>query len=347
MSTAKSKPQYALGTTPKQVSKAESDDGKAAQGLTPGTSWRSRLPNDNDRLLHMPFRVHLLGAVCASLFLNPVFPQDAEALRSRYAALSEQLADSPFGRPLYLESSHRGGDWNGQIHAAVARPYLIVARALRGPQPWCDILILQTNVKYCEASIQRPTDKLAVHITRKHHDRLEDAYTADFRFQVIAAQDDYLHVVLTSPDGPFGTKDYRIELEAAPLDSERTFLHMAYSYTLGLTARLAVRSYLATAGSDKVGFSIVKRRADGRPVYVGGIQGMIERNTMRYYLAIEAYLGALDVPLAEQPERRLRDWYAAIERYPRQLLEMERDAYLQMKRREVKRQQAASKDAAG
>lgn len=46
---------------------------------------------------------------------------------------------------------------------------------------------------------------------------------------------------------------------------------------------------------------------------------MIERNTMRYYLAIEAYLGAYTLPAAEQPERRLRDWFAAVERYPRQL----------------------------
>ncbi len=43
--------------------------------------------------------------------------------------------------------------------------------------------------------------------------------------------------------------------------------------------------------------------------------------------------------------RRLRDWFAAVERYPRQLHEMGRDEYLSMQRRELARQQAASVEA--
>jgi hypothetical protein len=39
-------------------------------------------------------------------------------------------------------------------------------------------------------------------------------------------------------------------------------------------------------------------------------------------------------------EKRLRDWFAAAERYPRQLHEMEQDEYLDMKRKEHLRQQA-------
>jgi len=41
-------------------------------------------------------------------------------------------------------------------------------------------------------------------------------------------------------------------------------------------------------GSDKVGFSIVGQGADGQPTLVGGVRGMLERNTMRYYLAVDA-----------------------------------------------------------
>ena len=70
------------------------------------------------------------------------------------------------------------------------------------------------------------------------------------------------------------------------------------------------------------------------------LRGVVERNTMRYYLAIEAYLGSLSAPPAEQQERRLRDWFAATERHARQLHEMERDEYLTMKRNEVQRQRA-------
>jgi hypothetical protein len=98
-------------------------------------------------------------------------------------------------------------------------------------------------------------------------------------------------------------------------------------------ARIALQGYLATSGRDKVGFSIVERDAEGRPAYVGGTRGMLERNTMRYYLALEAYLDSLDAPPGESLDRRLRAWYAAIERYPVQLQEeLSREEYLRLKR---------------
>jgi len=65
----------------------------------------------------------------------------------------------------------------------------------------------------------------------------------------------------------------------------------------------------------------------------------VERNTMRYYLAIDSYLGADSAPPAQQLEKRLRAWFDATERYARQLHEISRDEYMAMKRREIQRQQ--------
>jgi hypothetical protein len=71
-------------------------------------------------------------------------------------------------------------------------------------------------------------------------------------------------------------------------------------------------------------------------VYVEGVRGAIERGAMRHYLAIEAFLESLAAPPGERLEARLRDWYAAIERYPLQLREaIGRDEYVEMKRREA------------
>ncbi|MDQ6881386.1 MAG: hypothetical protein M3150_04750, partial [Pseudomonadota bacterium] len=67
----------------------------------------------------------------------------------------------------------------------------------------------------------------------------------------------------------------------------------------------------------------------------------VERNAMRYYLAIDAYLDSLSVPAGQQVERRIQGWFSATERYPRQLREMDRPAYVAMKRNEVERQQTA------
>jgi hypothetical protein len=86
---------------------------------------------------------------------------------------------------------------------------------------------------------------------------------------------------------------------------------------------------------------VTGRRNSGQAIYIDGMRGLIERNTMRYYLAIEAYLGALSAPAAAQLDKRLNDWYAAVERYPLQLHEISLQEYLEMKRREYVRQQAA------
>jgi hypothetical protein len=60
---------------------------------------------------------------------------------------------------------------------------------------------------------------------------------------------------------------------------------------------------------------------------------------MRYYLAIEAYLAALGQTPEQQPSARLQYWFDATEGYSRQLHEVDRKAYLSMKKDEYQRQQ--------
>ena len=99
--------------------------------------------------------------------------------------------------------------------------------------------------------------------------------------------------------------------------------------------------YLGTVARDKVGFTRLHPTNTDDAAFVGGMRGIVERNTMRYYLAIDAYLDSLAAPAAQQLDRRLQAWFDATERFPRQLHEVDRDAYLRMKRGEVERQSAA------
>jgi len=273
------------------------------------------------------------GVVCA---------QDAAALLARHAGLSGQLAHSPFHRPLQLESGLNPADQQGDLFAVLAHPFPIVAAALADSAQWCDLLILHLNVKGCTVSGRGSDQILSMVIGRKFDQPLADGSRVDFKFDFAATGRDYFKVRLTAATGPMGSRDYRLELEAVPLDAQRTFVHLFYSYRYGVFARVAIQGYLATLGRDKVGFSIVGQDADGQPVYVDGMRGVIERNTMRYYLAIEAYLGALAAPPADRLEKRLRDCYAAAEQYPRQLHELGVDEYLDMKRHEVQRQQESA-----
>jgi hypothetical protein len=277
-------------------------------------------------------RISCLGTfLCAALVACTAQAQDAGALRARHAALQKQLANNPFGRSLHVESSTSGGRHKGEIYAVIERPYSVVAPALARAAHWCDILTLQVNVKRCTAT----DDTLATFITRKPREAVESAYRVDFRFHVVTTSADYLHVSLSAPSGPVGTRDYEIRLETAPLASGRTFLHMSYAYTLGSMARLAMDGYLAGAGREKFGFSVVERLPDGRPVYVDGVRGVVERSAMRYYLAVEAHLESLGAPPGKRLEARTRRWYAETTRYPQLREAVGADEYVQMKRREA------------
>ena len=75
---------------------------------------------------------------------------------------------------------------------------------------------------------------------------------------------------------------------------------------------------------------------DGKPILVSGVRGIVERNAVRYYLAIQAYLD--ESPAPEYYERRLARWYDLTERYATQLHELERTEYLQYKRQERQQQ---------
>ncbi|MFZ5724067.1 MAG: hypothetical protein ACOY33_10470 [Pseudomonadota bacterium] len=265
----------------------------------------------------------------------PATPDPAAALHAHYAALAGRLADNPFHRPLHLDSVESQNRLSGDVHARVNHPLSVVGAELSRAEHWCDVLILHFNTKYCRAMSGRTGTVLAVRMGRKHEQPLVSAYHIDFTFRVTAARADYLRIELHAAHAD----DDRIVLEAVPVENGQTFLHLAYSYTRTLASRTAMKSYLATLGREKTGFTVTGRGTDGTPVYIDGVRGMIERNTMRYFLAVEAYLDALSVPPAQRPEQRLQNWFDATARYPQQLYEMDRSTYLEMKRREYRRQQ--------
>ena len=238
---------------------------------------------------------------------------------------------------LYLESSDAADSVTGDIYALIKHPFGTARAALNGPARWCDIMMLHLNTKYCRAAKDNFGDALQVNIGKKSDQSPEEAYRIDFAYRVVTNTPDYLKVELTADTGPLSTRNYRVILEIVPLDRGTSFAHFTYSYAYGLTGRMAMQTYLATLGRRKVGFTITGTQSDGSILHIGGMRGLVERNTMRYYLAIEAYLGALSEPPRLQLEKQLRDWYAATERYPRQLHELEQDEYLDMKRKEYSR----------
>lgn len=283
--------------------------------------------------------------LAATIWSNPVFGQSpseggAAALQSKHTALAAQLASNEFQRPLVIESTETDKSVSGNAYAVINYPFTIVASSFRDADNWCEVLILHLNTKYCRAGGDKAKSILAVAVGKKHPQEIREAYTLSFDFQPGLSTPEYMAVQLNADKGPVGTHNYRINLRAVPISGGRTFMHLQYSYAYGLAGRVAMQGYLATLGSGKLGFTQIERQTGGPKTPVEGMRGAVERNTMRYYLAIDAYLASLASAVPEQLEKRLQHWFDATERYPRQLHEIDRSAYLTMKRSEYRRQQA-------
>ncbi len=264
----------------------------------------------------------------------------AAELQAKHTAMASQLARNQFQRPLVMDSTETSQAVSGSVYAVINYPYGAVLTAFKNPETWCEVMILHLNTKHCSADKDSQPATMSVSVGKKTPQELKDAHALTFSFTPAATRADYLAVRLNAPKGPLGTHNYRIDLEAVPLDGDRTFMHLRYSYGYGITSRLAMQAYMATVASSKIGFSEVAGESGSAKAPVGGMRGAVERNTMRYYLAIDAYLASLAVPASQQFEKRLQHWFDATERYPRQLHEIDRAAYLSMKRSEYKRQQA-------
>ena len=278
--------------------------------------------------------------------IAPTPPQSgvARQLAEKHAGLKVELANNAYGRPLFLESTESGDLVSGNAYAVLDAPFTAVSTAFRSANTWCDVMILHINTKYCRVVPGSNPTTLKVHVGKKTPQTLQNSFPLEFVMRQVNATNSLLVVQLNAENGPLGTSNYRIELQAAPIEGNKTFMHLHYAYEYGMAGRLAMQGYLATGGRGKVGFSTktpATANANANATYVGGARGAVERNTMRYYLAIDAYLQSLQLPPDSQVNARLEKWFDATEQYSVQLRESDKSSYMVMKKSEIQRQQTS------
>jgi hypothetical protein len=286
-----------------------------------------------------------LLAVLSCFFPTPGRASDeAENLRQKFIVLKPYLENNQFQRPLHLNSVELDYSIRGDIYAVLDYPVSDASKILgdpeKGPVSVCQIMMLHPNTKYCQVTNGKTGKMLMTKIGKKSEQPLEDAYNMQFAYRNDTVPGaGYIRIELKSDSGPMGTKDYLIMIRMVGLDERHSFLHLSYSLGYGFAARTAMKVYLATIGREKVGFTRLDDPPAAEPRYIRGLRGVIERNTMRYYLAIEAFLNAMYLPPDKQLTRRLTRWFDASEKYARQLHELDRQEYLKMKYDEYQRLQ--------
>lgn len=285
------------------------------------------------------------------LFFDAPPAGGAERLGAIYDRLGDELTAGGFGLPLKVEADVRNDSLHGSVFAVLGHPFGRVRTALSSPEDWCDMVVLHFNVKSCRLdgpphSDAAPRWQLQVETGRKFYVPPSGRKRLAYDLTVSQNSDRYLDASISAPRGPARIRNLRIAVEAIPLGEKSTFLHLRYGYEVGLLTRLAMRTYLATLGRAKVGFTVDGTDRAGRPRYIRGVQGAVERNAVRYYLAILAHLDVRDLPEGNRFDCRLRRWYALTNRYPRQLFEMDEHEYLDVKHREQRDQVARADGSA-
>jgi hypothetical protein len=217
-------------------------------------------------------------------------------------------------------------------------PFSSVVDSLKVPANWCDIVSLHPNVKACTYRKLPGGQLLTFYPGKKVYQPPDDTRKVLYRYRVIALQPRYLNIDLAAEAGPFGTKDHRMKFEALPLDGGRTFVHVSYAYSDSVALRLATKVYFATLGRGKVGFTATGTDSNGRPIYIGGPRGALERSAVRYYLAIQIFMNTLHYPEESRFGRRISQWHDLTSRYRKQLFDLNKNEYIAFKTAEHKNQ---------
>lgn len=255
-------------------------------------------------------------------------------MQRRYQSLQSELFNNAIGIPITIQSSDQNHTMLGVVYGVMDQPFPAVQQALVSPQAWCDIVPQHLNIKACTDEQVDGICRLTFYSGRKFYEKAQDVYLLPYRFDVTHSEPGYFQTILSADKGPMGTSHYRIEVEAIPLAENKTFLHFRYAYQYNFLTSISMKTYLATLGSGKVGFSVTGKDDTGKPVYVAGIRGVIERNTVRYFFAIQSYLDTLGRQPGERFLARINEWFALTERFPHQLHELDKKDYLAYKQYE-------------
>lgn len=292
---------------------------------------------------------HTLCSLLMAVLAMPGVASAGQASGELMARKSEILAlidQSPFAEPINLQSVEESRGAHGYIHGIVNEPFDQLSAYLSSAAHWCHILFLHQNVKSCVHAGQSLTAELALYLGRKYYQHPHEADAMRLTLEVIARQDDFLSIELGSDRGVHGARDLQMTIQAIPLEGGRSLVRLSYSINLGWFARASLRVYFSTLGRARIGFTLESTDESGDPEFVTGLRGMIERNTVRFYFALQAFM---EHPNPEQFEARLLRWFELTDRYPEHLRELDEETYISQKLREranqEKRQQQLREDA--
>jgi hypothetical protein len=261
-----------------------------------------------------------------------------ENLDILYEKFKNKTGNALLEVPLVVETHEEKSHSRCCVYGLIEEDFIKFKEVLSKTENWCDILLLHPNTKACIVSRKNHQEALTLYSGRKYYAPPEEGIQLVLNFSVKENTARLLDIRLAGEKGPLNTENYEIRIKAIPVDTGQTFLVLNYGYDYGLAFKVALKSYLATIGRRKVGFTVIGNEKNGEPIYAGGSQGLIERNSVRYFFSIHAYLKTMDFSKDTRFEKSISLYYDFVNQYPKQLYELDKNDYTANKIKEYNNQ---------
>jgi len=238
--------------------------------------------------------------------------------------------------PIYLETVQKEKVLNVNLLGLFPFKFSDVAEVVARPASYCEFLPLMLNVKSCVITEINPVTRMKFYVAGKHYTPPLASYRIHAVFRLVDRTSEKIRIRLESEEDSAGKTGYDVDLVAIPLEGQ-TLLYLKSRYAPGRVTRMATNTYVNVFAHDKPGFTEIQKPG-GEKKLITGFPAVIERSSVRAYLALKAYMINFHLPPAKRFEACLGTWYDLNRPYKKQLYELERDEYLQIKRREHQNQ---------
>ncbi len=273
-------------------------------------------------------RYCVYGVIAAALCISEAW---AMTPAQRYQELMEGQASNPLHAPVTVESKEQGDAISADAWGVLDAPFERAASIVNSPAAFCDFISVVIFVKACTFAATAAPATVTLYMGRKDYEDPNPDNALAFQYSIEAQGGEAVMARLFVARGSLGVKDNRLEFELWRVAGQ-TLAHVHASYIASVQSNLAMGTYLMTMGRNKIGFSTVPD-STGKPKPVKGALGIIERNAMRYFLALQSTLATQNVAADQREAARLEHWFDATAKYEL-LFEVPRAEYLDNKKRE-------------
>ncbi len=277
-------------------------------------------------LFNFSVNYYLIVFLCLNIFVSSTFCL-AGSFPDELSSWVERVSTTEFQREYLLDYKADGAQLSGRIASSINRPFSHIKSLFHDIRNLCLILPLNINVRSC--IYRKVDDKWLFEIVAGPRQYESDSAVYSFSYLLTRAQfsDDLIYLHLQANKGPISTANYHIELTFKPM-AEKTLVGLGFSHEKSSLSRVVTGLYLAFSGAGKVGFSTVNQ-SDGQFSPVRGEQGIVERNLMRYLLAIRAFIE--EGGAREDLKATFRRWFFLSTLYREQLYEIPEQDYMRYK----------------